>query len=84
MVIGRIDALEMKSNDLGKKNESLHWENVELQKMVKDLTTKLEVKEAEYNKVAVSQVGSIVNTNNRISNLEENDEAIQQKTQQKL
>ena len=73
MVIGRIDALEMKYSDLEKKNESLHQENVELRKIVKDVTVKLETKEAEYNKMAISQVGSIVHANDdRITNLEEN------------
>ena len=63
-VISRINALEIKSNDLEKKNKDLHQENVELQKTVKDLTVKLE---------AISQVGSIVHTNDdRLSNLEEN------------
>ena len=73
MVIGRVEALEMKYNDLEKKNESLHQDNTKLQKMVKDLTVKLETKEAECNKMAISQVGSIVHANDdRISNLEEN------------
>ena len=73
MVISRIDALEMKSNDLEKKNETLHQENVELQHTIKGLTAKLETKEAEHSKVAISQVGSIVHANDdRISNLEEN------------
>ena len=73
MVIGRIDALEMKYSDLEKKNESLHQENVELRKIVKDVTVKLETKEAEYNKMAISQVGSIVHaSDDRITNLEEN------------
>ena len=73
MVIGRVEALEMKHNDLEKKNEILHQENVELQKTVKNLTVKLEAKEAEYNKMAISQVGSIVHANDdRITNLEEN------------
>ena len=73
MVIGRVEALEMKCNNLEKKNDSLHQENVKLQKTVKDLTVKLETKEAENNKMAISQVGSIVHANDdRISNLEEN------------
>ena len=73
MVIGRVEALEMKCNVLEQKNKSLQQENIELQKTVKDLTVKLETKEAETNKVAVSQVGSIVHANDdRISNLEEN------------
>ena len=73
MVISRIDALEMKCNDLEKKNETLHQENVELQHTIKELTAKLETKEAEHSKVAISQVGSIVHANDdRISNLEEN------------
>ena len=46
-VISRIDALEIKCNDLEKKNKDLHQENVELQKAVKDLTVKLEAKEAD-------------------------------------
>ena len=72
MVIGRVEVLEMKYNDLENKNESLHQDNTKLQKMVKDLTVKLETKEAEYNKMAISQVGSIVHANDdRISNLEE-------------
>ena len=73
MVISRIDALEMKSNDLEKKNENLHQENVKLQHTIKDLTARLETKEAEHSKMATSQVGSIVHANdNRISSLEEN------------
>ena len=74
MVISRTNALEIKYNDLEKKNQDLHLENVELQKTVKELTAKLEAKEAENNKVAISQVGSIVHANddNRLSNLEEN------------
>ena len=73
MVISRINALELKCNDLEKKNETLHKENVGLKRTVKDLTVRFETKEAEYNKMAISQVGSIVHTNdNRISNLEEN------------
>ena len=50
MVIGRVDVLEMKYNDLEKKNESLHQENVKLQKIVEDLTVKLETKETENSK----------------------------------
>ena len=73
MVISRLDALELKSNALEKRNESLQQENTELQKVVKDLTVKLETKKVEQNKVAISQVGSIVHANDdRISNLEEN------------
>ena len=73
MVVARVDALEVKCNDLEKKNVISHQENVELQKTVKDLTLKLETKEAEYNKMAISQVGSIIHANDdRISNLEEN------------
>ena len=72
-VISRIDALEIKCNDLEKKNKDLHQENVELQKAVKGLTVKLEAKEADNSKVAISQVGSIVHANDdRLSNLEEN------------
>ena len=72
-VISRINALEIKSNDLEKKNKDLLQENVELQKAVKDLTVKLEAKEADNSKVAVSQVGSIVHANDdRLSNLEKN------------
>ena len=72
-VISRIDALEIKCNDLEKKNKDLHQENVELQKAVKDLTVKLEAKEDDNSKVAISQVGSIVHANDdRLSNLEEN------------
>ena len=55
MVISRIDALEMKSNDLEKKNENLHQENIELQHTIKDLTAKLEVKQAEQTEVAISE-----------------------------
>ena len=78
MVINRIDALEIKSNGLEKRNETLHQENVKLQKTVKKLTEKLETKETEHSKVvAVPQVGSIVHTNDRISNLEENYSKIQ-------
>ena len=73
MVISRVEALEMKCNFLEKKNDSLHQENVKLQKTVKDLTVKLETKEAENNKMAISQVGSIVHADDdRISNLEKN------------
>ena len=73
MVISRINALELKCNDLEKKNETLHKENVGLKRTVKDLTVRFETKEAEYNKMAISQVGSIVHANDdRISNLEEN------------
>ena len=50
MVIGRVDVLEMKYNDLEKKNESLHQENVKMQKIVEDLTVKLETKETENSK----------------------------------
>ena len=73
MVINRIDALEIKSNDLEKKNETLHQENIELQKTVKNLSAKLETKEAKQKKMSISQVGSIVHANDdRLSNLEEN------------
>ena len=73
MVMSRIDALEMKSNDLEKKNKTLHQENVELQHTIEDLRAKLETKQAEHSKVAISQVGSIVHANDdRISNLEQN------------
>ena len=60
-VISRINALEIKSNDLEKKIKDLHQENVELQKAIK---VKLE---------AISQVDSTVHANDdRLSNLEEN------------
>ena len=73
MVIKRIDALEIKSNSLGKKNENLHSENAELQRTVKKLTERLETREAEYSKVvAITQVGSIVHADDRLSNLEKN------------
>ena len=73
MVISRINTLELKCNDLEKKNETLHKENVGLKRTVKDLTVRFETKEAEFNKMAISQVGSIVHANDdRISNLEEN------------
>ena len=73
MVISRTNTLEIKYNDIEKKNQDLHLENVELQKTVKELTTKLETKEAENSKVAISQVGSIVHANDdRLSNFEEN------------
>ena len=73
MVISRTNTLEIKYNDIEKKNQDLHLENVELQKTVKELTAKLEAKEAENSKVAISQVGSIVHANDdRLSNLEEN------------
>ena len=73
MVINRIDALEIKSNDLEKKNETLHQENIELQKTVKNLSAKLETTEAKQKKMSISQVGSIVHANDdRLSKLEEN------------
>ena len=73
MVINRIDALEIKSNGLEKKNETLHHENIELQKTVKSLSAKLETKETKQKKISISQVGNIVHTNDdRLSNLEEN------------
>ena len=72
-MINRIDALEIKSNDLEKKNETLHQENIELQKTVKNFSAKLETKEAKQKKMSISQVGSIVHANDdRLSNLEEN------------
>ena len=72
MVISKTNALEIKYNDIEKKNQGLHLENVELQKTVKDLTAKLEAKQDKNNKVAISQVGSIVHSNDdRLSNLEE-------------
>ena len=78
MVISRISALEIKSNDLEKKNQDLYQENVELQKTVKDLTLKIEAKEVDNSKVAISQVGSIVHANDdRLSTLEENYDKIQ-------
>ena len=73
MVINRIDALEIKSSDLEKKNETLHHDNTELQKTVKNLSAKLETKEAKQKKISISQVGSIIHANgDRLSNLEEN------------
>ena len=72
-MINRIDALEIKSNDLEKKNETLHQDNIELQKTVKNLSAKLETKEAKQKKMSISQVGSIGHANDdRLSNLEEN------------
>ena len=53
MVISRIDALEMKSNDLDEENKNLHQENVDLQHTIKDLTAKLETKQAEHSEVAI-------------------------------
>ena len=77
-VISRINTLEIKSADLEKKNEDLHQENVQLQKTVKNLTAKVEIKEAESSKAAISQVGSIVHANDdRLSNLEDNYTKIQ-------
>ena len=55
MVISRIDALEMKSIDLEKKNENLLQENIELQQTIKDLTAKLDAKQAEHSEVAISE-----------------------------
>ena len=79
MVIGRVEALEMKYNDLEKKNESLHQDNAKLQKMVKDLTVKLETKEAEYNKMAISQVDSSVHADDdRISVTSQNCEQVEE------
>ena len=73
MVINRIDALEIKFKGLEKKNETLHHENIELQKTVKSLSAKLETKETKQKKISISQVGSIVHANDdRLSNLEEN------------
>ena len=55
MVISRIDALEMKSNDLEKKNKNFHQENAKLQHTIKDMTAKLETKQSAHSEVATGR-----------------------------
>ena len=67
----KVAALEAKSDDLEKSNETLYKENVKLQETVKQLRQQIEEKVNKIDEAAITQVGDIVQTtDNRITALE--------------
>jgi len=72
LVTSRVELLEIKCDDLEKKNQTLQKESIENKKMIKVLTMEVEEKERKSEDVAKSQVGNIIRvTDDRLSTLEQ-------------